>query len=222
MIVAERKPLEDISSMIEGCNRILIVGCGECVTVCSAGGRKEVEVLASSLNMMRMKQGKTIEIKEETLERQCDSEYLEKLRGFIGDYEAVISMACGAGVQFMVERYKGSLILPALNTKFIGVTEQQGIWSERCHACGDCKLHLTGGICPIARCSKSLFNGPCGGSSDGKCEISSEVACGWQLIIERLEELGQLEKYEEIIPVNDWSTNRDGGPRRVIREDLIL
>ncbi|MFH2011873.1 MAG: methylenetetrahydrofolate reductase C-terminal domain-containing protein [Pseudomonadota bacterium] len=222
MIVAERKPLEQIFSMIDGYNKILIVGCGECVTVCSAGGKKEVEILSSVLNMARSKEGKPIEIRQETLERQCDGEYLEQLRSFISEYEVVISMACGAGVQFMAEKYKNSLVLPALNTKFIGVTEEQGVWSERCHACGDCKLHLTGGICPIARCSKSLLNGPCGGSSNGKCEISPEVICGWQLIIERLSDLGQLEKYEEIIPINDWSTNRDGGPRKVLREDLKL
>jgi len=74
----------------------------------------------------------------------------------------------------------------------------------------------------VARCSKSILNGPCGGSKDGKCEIKSEVDCAWQLIYDRLKALGQLNKLEEIIPVKDWSANRDGGPRKQVREDMKL
>jgi hypothetical protein len=111
-------------------------------------------------------------------------------------------------------------VVPALDTLFIGVTEEAGTWTERCQACGDCKLGQTGGICPVARCSKSLMNGPCGGSNHGNCEISDGVPCGWQLIVDRLEQLGQLDQYEEILEAPDWSTGRDGGPRKVHREDL--
>jgi hypothetical protein len=131
-------------------------------------------------------------------------------------------MACGAGVQFVAEAYPEMPVFPAVNTTFIGVTEEQGVWTERCQACGNCILHLTGGICPVSRCSKSLMNGPCGGSSDGKCEVNKEIVCGWQLIIERLKQLGELDKYEEYIPIKDWSSSRDGGPRKVVREDLRI
>jgi hypothetical protein len=81
-------------------------------------------------------------------------------------------------------------------------------------------LHMTGGICPIARCSKTLLNGPCGGSQDGKCEIAEDVDCAWQLIYDRMSALGQLEKLEEVIPPKDWRTSRDGGPRKIVREDV--
>jgi len=140
----------------------------------------------------------------------------------VDEYEAVVSIACGAGVQFMAEMYRKTPIYPGIDTNFIGVTEEQGVWTERCQACGDCKLHLTGGICPITRCAKSLLNGPCGGSSNGKCEVDPETDCGWQMIYDRLKELGRLDQMEVIIPINDWTTSRDGGPRKIIREDLKL
>jgi hypothetical protein len=130
-------------------------------------------------------------------------------------------MACGAGVQFVAEKYKTKPLYPALNTSFVGVTEEIGYWTERCQLCGDCKLHLTGGICHVARCSKSLMNGPCGGSMNGKCEINPEIDCAWQLIYERLKSIGEPEKMNIIIPIVDWSTSRDGGPRKFVREDLL-
>ena len=222
MIVANRKSLDEIEEMIKGYGKIILAGCNECVTVCSVGGEKEVGILASELRLSRKKDGKEIEIKEIVLERQCDHEYIEQLRPFVDEYEAILSMACGAGIQYVAEKYRGKPVLPAVDTSFLGVTEEQGVWAERCQGCGSCVLDETGGICPIARCSKSLVNGPCGGSTDGKCEIDKVVACGWQLIIDRLKELDRLGGYEEVTPVKDWSTSRDGGPRRRVREDLKL
>jgi len=220
MIIAEGKPIQDILTMIEGFSKIIVAGCKGCVTVCSTGGEKEVGILASALRLARQVQGKSLEIKEVTLERQCDVEYLEPMREYADQYQAILSLACGAGIQFVAEKFRQHPVLPAVDTKFIGVTEEQGVWTERCQACGDCVLDRTGGICPVSRCSKSIFNGPCGGSKKGKCEIDPEVDCGWQLIYDRLRELGQLAKLETILPVKDWSRSRDGGPRKRIREDL--
>ena len=220
MIVAERKPIEEIIGFIRDCKKILLVGCNECVTVCYAGGKKEVEILASALKMAFMKEGKDLEVKEVTLERQCDHEYLEEIRNIIDQYDAVISLACGVGVQFMAEKYFRTPVFPGVNTCFMGVTEEMGVWTERCQGCGQCILEKTAGICPISRCAKRLLNGPCGGSTKGKCEINKELDCAWQLIIDRLRELGRLEDYEEIIPIKDWSTERAGGPRKIVREDL--
>ncbi len=222
MIVANRKTLDEILGMIRPYRKVLLLGCRECVTVCAVGGEREVGVLASEIRLSRFKDGEEVEVREHTLERQCDYEYIDEVRSFIGDYEVVLSMACGAGVQYVAERYRGRVVLPAVNTSFLGVTLEQGVWAERCQGCGECVLHLTGGICPIARCAKSLLNGPCGGSSGGRCEVDRELDCGWQLIIDRLRELGQMDRYEEIIPVKDWSYSRDGGPRRRVREDLRL
>jgi ferredoxin len=220
MITAERKPLEEIMEFVKPHGRILLVGCNECVTVCAAGGRKEVGLLASALQLKFMKEGQTLDIKEMTLERQCDPEYVEELTSFVDQADAVLSMACGCGVQEVARRYKNLPVYPALNTKFMGASERQGVWAERCQGCGDCLLGITGGICPIARCSKRLLNGPCGGSTNGKCEISPEVDCVWQLIWDRLKALGMEDRYEDIMPAKDWQTGRGGGPRKIIREDL--
>lgn len=220
MITAERKPLAEIISSIEDCRRILLLGCNECVTVCAAGGRKEVAILATALQMDFMKRGKTLDVREVTLERQCEPEYVEEVASMIDQADAVVSMACGCGVQEIARRYKQTRVYPAVNTKFMGAAEGPGIWAERCQGCGNCLLGLTGGVCPIARCSKRLMNGPCGGSSKGKCEVSSDIDCVWQLIWDRMKALGIEDRYEEIIEAKDWSTERGGGPRRIIREDL--
>ena len=220
MVIAERKSFEELLKMIEGHKKILILGCGGCVTVCLTGGDDEVRVLASQLRMARDKEDKPLEVVEKTIERQCDPEYVEEVHDIIPEVEAVLSMACGAGVQYIAERYANTPVYPALNTTFVGGSLKEGYYVERCQTCGDCKLGYTAGICPIARCSKSLLNGPCGGSTNGKCEIDPEVECAWQLIIDRLKNLNQLDKYEELMEIPDWRTNRDGGPRKMVREDF--
>lgn len=220
MIVGKQKPVEEIIEEVKDYEKILVVGCNECVTVCEAGGKKEVAVLSSALRMYFMNQGNDVKIDEVTLERQCDHEYLEEIRSDIDQYDAVISLACGVGVQFLAEKYLRTPVYPGLDTCFMGVTEERGVWSERCQGCGQCILARTAGICPISRCAKRLLNGPCGGSTAGKCEISSDLDCAWQLIIDRLQELGRLDDYEELSPIKDWSTERAGGPRTVVREDV--
>ena len=220
MIVADKKPIEEIIEYLKDHKNILILGCNECVTVCEAGGKKEVGVLASALRMHASKEGKEVKIDELTLERQCDREYLDELRDSIDQYDAVVSLACGVGVQFTAEQYRDKPIYPGVNTSFLGATEERGVWTERCQACGQCVLATTGGICPVARCAKRLFNGPCGGSTTGRCEINAEVDCAWQLIVDRLKALDKLDEYERLCPIKDWSTDRAGGPRKVVREDV--
>lgn len=222
MIVAEKKPMGDILDMVQGIEKLLVVGCGTCVTVCLAGGEKEVALTASALRLARSRNGETVSITELTIERQCDWEFMDAISDAIGECGAVLSLGCGAGVQAMAARFPETPVFPALNTKFLGITEEQGIWTERCMACGNCMLDRTAAVCPVARCAKSIMNGPCGGSQDGKCEIDQESDCAWQLIYDRLEYLGRLRILEEIEPPRDWSTSRDGGPRKVERKDMML
>ena len=224
MIMAKPKKAEEIISRVKDFSRVLVAGCKGCVAICEAGGQKEVEVLASAMRIHFSQVGKRIEIDEVSLSRQCDKEYLQELADSIDSYDAVISLACGAGVQFLAEMYGEKPVFPGVDTCFIGVTEEQGVWSERCQACGNCMLGETGGICPITRCSKRMLNGPCGGSENGKCEISllvgRDVACGWHLIYERLKKLGELERFRRPSEDKDWTASRDGGPRQIIRKDV--
>ncbi|UCD58714.1 MAG: methylenetetrahydrofolate reductase C-terminal domain-containing protein [Candidatus Hydrogenedentota bacterium] len=220
MIIAERKPIEEILNMIGEATSVLLAGCATCVADCMAGGEREVGILASALRIALTRKGKSAEILEATVERQCEWEFVERIRESVERADIVISTACGIGVQAMAERYDNKPIYPGVNTSFLGLREEEGLWVERCAACGECTLHLTGGICPVARCSKSLLNGPCGGSTEGKCEISEETDCGWQLIVDRLKALGQLERLETAIPPKNWAASRDGGPRKVIKKEL--
>ena len=222
MIIGEQKPLDEIKEMIADCQKVLILGCGTCVTVCFAGGEKEVGILASSLRMATKLDGQDKEIVEATVQRQCEYEYNEEVTELVREADAVLSLACGIGVQTMNEQFTEVITLPGLNTTFLGQPIEQGVWDERCQACGNCILDKTAGICPIARCSKRLLNGPCGGSQNRQCEIAPEVDCAWQLVYERLRSLGKLELMMEIQPAKDWSTSRDGGPRKIVREDLRL
>jgi ferredoxin len=220
MIIGEQKPLEEVKGLVAGADKVLVVGCGTCVTVSFAGGTKEVGVLASSLRMATKLDGNAQQFDEMTVQRQCEWEYIDPLGAQLDQYDLVLSLGCGIGVQALAERYPDATVVPGLNTTFLGMPTEHGVFEERCQACGDCILGLTGGICPIARCSKQLLNGPCGGSQNRVCEIDPEIACAWQLIYERMEAHGQLDRLLEIQPPKDWSHSRDGGPRKIVREDL--
>jgi ferredoxin len=221
MIIADRKPLDELLEMVKDYNKIMIVGCKGCVTVCNVGGIKEVGILASTLKIARNKEGHPLDIEEKTLERQCDPEYVDQLKDVVDGYDAIISMACGVGPQFLSERYPHKRFLPAVNTTFFGGALQHGVWAERCAGCGTCVIHYFDGMCPIARCSKSLLNGPCGGSAGGKCEISKDVDCIWDMIVRKKMEQGRLDELLEFRPAKDWITARDGGPRKSVREELV-
>jgi ferredoxin len=220
MIIADRKPLNEILHMVKGYDKVLLVGCKGCVTVCNVGGLKEVQVLASSLRIARKKEGRPLEVDEKLLERQCDPEYVEQLREDHDQYEAVISMACGVGPQFLSEAYPQQRFYPAVNTTFFGGAVAHGIWEERCRGCGTCLIHHFDGLCPIARCSKSLMNGPCGGSARGECEVAADIECIWDTIVKKKMEQGRLEDLNKVWPYKDWRTSAHGGPRKRIKEEL--
>ena len=220
MITLEQKKFEDIEKMTKGCGRLLVLGCETCAAMSLAGGKKQAEALAAAIGVARKMSGDKSEVLSDAVARQCEPEFIDLTEKDVAQCDGVLSLACGAGVQLLAERFPDKVILPGCNTTFLGVNEKLGVWSERCAGCGDCILDKTAGLCPIARCSKQLLNGPCGGSMDGKCEISKEVDCVWQLIIDRLTKLNRLEMLEEIFPVKDWSPAGHGGPRKMVREDL--
>lgn len=222
MIIAEQKPLDEIKTLVGDAANVLVVGCGTCVTVCFAGGAREAAIVAASLRMASKLDGGAKTVTDVTVQRQCEWEYLDEVAEEIAGADVVLSLGCGIGVQAIAEHFPDAWVVPGLNTSFLGLPTEQGVWAERCAACGDCVLGLTGGICPIARCSKSLLNGPCGGSEDGHCEIDPDVPCAWQLIYDRLSSTGRLDALLAITPPKNWQTSRDGGPRQIVREDLRL
>lgn len=222
MIIAEQKPIKELAELARDYENLLVVGCGACVSICFAGGEKETTAMAAALRLAAMKDGRRLETEEKMTLRQCEWEFVEPLAESVSRADAVISTACGVGVQTLAEKYPQAIVIPGLNTTSMGMPVEQGVWAENCGGCGNCILAYTGGICPIARCAKSLLNGPCGGSQAGKCEVSKEIDCAWQRIYDRLKGQGRLDLILEYSPAKDWSTARDGGPRRTVRGDLKI
>lgn len=218
MIITTSKPIDEVASFIKDYRKILLVACAGCSSVCLTGGKQEAEALAAELSSLFRSAGKSIEMLVVSVPRQCEPEFVGRLQEQIKQVDAVISLGCGIGVQLLAETFADKWILPALNTSFAGATVHPGQWEERCGLCGDCMLHLTGGICPIARCAKSSQNGPCGGSQRGQCELGNEVPCAWDLIYRKLSSLGRLDLMTTYRPPKDWSKCRSGGPRVMAKE----
>lgn len=221
MITGRLKPLEEIAASIEEFRKVLIVGCGSCVTVCLSGGDRAARDLAREIDHPKYFKGTPPALETGNILRQCEKDLVTTYLEIPPETEAILSLACGAGVQILAETFHHLPVIPGLNTTFLGALDEPGIWREKCHGCGDCILALTAGICPVARCAKRLLNGPCGGSSKGKCEISKEVDCAWQMIVDRLKALERLDDYEKISSLKNWSTDRAGGPRSLDKAETF-
>jgi ferredoxin len=219
MIVAERKSIPELLDILKTHRKILVLGCGTCVTVCLAGGEREVSIISSALRIASRVQGLGFEIDELVIERQCDNIFIEQAAETIQKCDAVLSLGCGAGVQAIAERYSQKPVYAGLDTAFLGILEERGVWTEKCAACGSCVLDKYGGICPVTRCAKHMLNGPCGGSREDRCEVRPDRPCAWQLIYTRLKGIGQLDRLKKIESPKNWGSSLSGGPRIIIRED---
>ena len=204
MIVTTQKPLDEILDFISPYSNILIAGCDGCTQ--PPRGLREAKTLSQLLELGGKLRGKNFVFKVTTVVKQCDS-YLTAsiLKPQMDGVEAVLSLACGIGVQTLAELFPELPIFPAQNTHFMGAEDREaGTLEERCAGCGDCLLVLTGGICPVTRCTKGLLNGACGGSKNGKCELNPEKDCAWILIYERLKKQGKLELLKEFRPPRNY------------------
>lgn len=205
MIITTQKPLDEILDFLSPYTNVLIAGCDGCTQ--PPRGLREAETLAQLIELGGKLRGKSFNIRTMTVPKQCDSYItLTTLEPQVRDVDAILSLACGLGPQTITQVLPDLPAFPAQNTVFMGTeTREEGLIEGRCAACGDCVLALTGGVCPISRCAKSLLNGPCGGTRvDGKCEIDPEKDCAWYLIIKRLEKMGKLSALEEIQPPKNY------------------
>jgi len=167
-------------------------------------------MFASQLKMAQALEDQDAQVDQLTIERQCDREFIDEIKDKVNvdEYDLILSTACGAGVQLLSDMFDHKVVVPALNTTFIGVAEGPGIWTERCRSCSDCVLAETGGICPVTMCAKGLMNGPCGGARHGKCEVDPEKDCAWTLIYNRLEQIGRLDRMQRILPPKRYSVQQ--------------
>ena len=203
MIISQQKPFEEILITLGEKKRVFIIGCSLCATLCQSGGEEQVIEMKERL----IAEGKEVS-GHVVIEAVChvlnSKKELSAHKAALKETDVILVMACGAGVQTVIE-LKKIPVVAAVDTLFLGNVKRFGQFEERCSLCGECILNKTGGICPVTTCSKGLLNGPCGGMHDGKCEIDPERDCAWVKIYDRLEELGQLETFEEIFALKDYS-----------------
>ena len=195
--ITKQKSQEEILGLLDGLERVFIVGCGTCVTLCGTGGAPQVEEMGRKLREAGM-----IITGSMVIPVACDElchEALDQMRDPLSQIQAILIMTCGFGVQ-TIGRQVQIPVIPALDTLFIGKERGLGRFEEICTQCGDCILGETGGICPVTSCHKGLVNGPCGGTKDGKCEIDPEKDCAWTLIYERLKAQGRLDLMRRLKP----------------------
>jgi hypothetical protein len=210
MLISEQKPLPEILASLDGEKKIFLVGCSGCAEGCKSGGEQQVVEMKQKLEA----EGKTI-TGISVIDTLCN-EILVRTRlkpreDEIQAADSVLVMTCGIGTQ-ITAAVVDKITHPGCNTISLGGAHAEWLESDLCLECGDCVLDYTGGICPIAKCSKHLLNGPCGGSQEGKCEVDPNIPCAWHLICERLKKLGRLDKLEEIKPPKNWSVSLIGGP----------
>lgn len=205
MIISKQKELKDILKYLDGENKIFLIGCGECSTTCKAGGEEEIKKIKEAFE----KEGKTITgycIPAAPCIAAKVKLELAKNRKLIESSDAILVLACGLGIQSVKENLRAEKpVHVGCDTLFMGAIDSNGLFLERCSACGECVLELTGLICPITRCPKSLLNGPCGGQDKGKCEVDKTRDCAWILIYNELKKHNKLHLLKERKPAKDYS-----------------
>ena len=210
MLISEQKPLQEVLGYLDGDKSIFLIGCKGCAEGWGSGGEKQVAEMRNALQ----EKGKTI-TGSVVVDMLCDVTLTKlKLRAYKKETTAadsILVLTDGSGVQTVAE-VLSKVVHPGCNTLSSGGAHAEWKESERCLECGDCVLEFTGGLCPIARCSKHLLNGPCGGSQGGKCEVDPSIPCVWQQIVDHLAKLGRLDKLERFVTPKNWSMSLTSGP----------
>lgn len=204
MVITDQKTIQEIVDSLKGYERIFLVGCGECSATCKTGGEAEVLEMKKALE----ESGKTVTgfvVPDAPCVAGQIKTGLAKNMKALRDSEAILVLACGLGVQSTKENDRlGLAVLPACDTRFMGVVDAKGNLFEKCSACGECVLGVTAGICPVTLCAKGLLNGPCGGMDKGKCEVDKQKDCAWVLIYNELQKRKHLQEYRKIKAPRDF------------------
>ena len=201
MLITELKAKETIESLASG--KVFIINCHGCREI--RFPEKEADELQKEL----MDAGKVTGII--TTDYICNPENLklrlEKHAAAIAEAEAVLVFSCGVGVQTVSDYLEDKKVFACCDTYalpgFQGVTPLE----HDCRQCGECFLNITGGICPITACSKSLVNGQCGGAKNGKCEVDPNMECGWERIHRRLQQVGRLDALKCPVQIRNYATD---------------
>jgi len=198
MIISRQKPPEEILSVLQGYNNIFLVGCGECATVCRSGGEPELLKMRQMLENAGKKVTGCCLPSAPCVSAKLKTE-LAKNSGFLRQSDAVLVLACGLGASSFKDNDRwGLAVFCACDSLSGAVMDGQGNFFEKCSMCAECVLNETAGICPVTLCPKGLLNGPCGGVSQGKCEVDNQRDCAWVLIYKELDKNKKLASFKEI------------------------
>jgi len=201
MLITELKAVETIKALATG--KVFIINCHGCKEI--RFPEHEAEAMQKELTA----EGKVTGIF--TTDYICNLENLkirlEKYAAQIEEADAVLVFSCGVGVQTVSEYLDGKRVYACCDTYalpgFQGVTPLE----YDCKQCGECYLNITGGICPLTACSKSLVNGQCGGAKNGKCEVDPNMECGWERIYRRLKAIGRLDVLKCPVQIRNYATD---------------
>lgn len=207
MIITKQKPLDHLMQRI-GTNPVFLIGCSECATLCKTGGKDELTILEQTFTANHIPVQGTI-ILEPACHLLNSKRLLATAKPRIDKADILLVMACGNGVQTVHELYPDKTVISGTDALFIGEITRNGVFEKRCAICGDCLLDEFCGLCPVARCPKSMLNGPCGGITDGKCEQDPNLPCIWDLIYRTLKDNHQLHLLKTIHPPKDWSKGHE-------------
>lgn len=204
MIISEKKDRKELLEKLKDYKSFFLIGCSECASLCGTGDEEALDELSELINAEGKKvTGKLVpKTGCQTLGTKIE---LKKDKEACEEADAIIVMSCGAGTQSAVEIFPDKPVYPSNDSSFLGNMTRFQMFDERCSLCGECIIDMTGGICPITNCPKGLLNGPCGGTSDGNCEVSPDIKCAWVRIYERLNKIGRLDDLKKPIEAKDWS-----------------
>lgn len=205
MIITKQKELNDLLNRLNG-KPVFIVGCSECATVCHTGGEEEVLAMKDVLEKKGVNVAGWV-VLDPACHLNNDKRLLRLHKHEIDKADKVLVLACGNGAQVVSEILQNTDVISGTDTLFLGEIKRSNDFEKRCVMCGDCILDIFEGLCPISRCPKSMLNGPCGGSVNGKCEVNQDMDCVWSGIFDRLEEKGLLHKLKDIVEPKDWSNS---------------
>jgi ferredoxin len=204
MIVTKQKNLEDILRVL-GTGPVFLIGCSECATLCHTGGADEVVAMKEALEKRKIPVSGCI-VLDPACHLNNNKRMLKENNKELDCSDKILVLACGNGVQTVAELLSKKEVLTGTDTLFLGEISRVNEFDKRCMLCGECLLDTFGGLCPVSRCPKSMLNGPCGGSSEGKCEISREMECVWDRIYQELKNKGKLQDLDVIQKPKDWSS----------------
>ena len=204
MIITKKRNPEELKENIKKYNSFFLLGCSECATLCGTGGEPELQAMKEALEAEGKKVTGSFVAKTgcQVLGTKVE---LKPFKDALAGTDCILVMSCGAGTQTAVELFRDTAVYPTNDSLFLGNMTRMQMFDQRCSLCGKCVLDKTGGICPVTACPKGLLNGPCGGTNEGKCEVSPDMECAWVRIYNRMKRIDRLDDMKKIAEPKDWS-----------------